>query len=116
MIWPKFANCLVTDDLESVCIDLRDEADETDAATPEQRVTIEFLLDRNVDSSDDAVNVADAVCHATCHWRDLELWKLAVEKCSRAAGVVTLDVEDIGIAINTFGFEAIKSRYASESV
>lgn len=116
VIWPNFANCVVASNLDDVCDELRDEADEFDKATPEQRATIEFLLARSVDSSEDAVTVADSVCNASCHWRDLELWKRAVEKCSRAAGVATLDADSIYTAIKAFGFEAVTSRYAFQCV
>ena len=110
VIWPKFTDCVVTHDLESACIELRDEVDNSDTASPEQRATIDYLLNRQAATYDDAVLIADAICHAACRWRDLDLWKRTVEKCSGAAGVVTLDVEDACIAIKTFGFDAVRPR------
>lgn len=106
----------MTRDLDGVCADLRAEADESDEATPEQRATIEFLLARTVDSCGDAVTVANAVCHATCRWHDLELWRRVVNKCSCAAGVATLGAVNICIAMKTFGFETVRSRYASKRI
>ncbi|KAF7789413.1 hypothetical protein EIP86_000357 [Pleurotus ostreatoroseus] len=85
-----------------------DEVDNSDTASPEQRATIDYLLNRQAATYDDAVLIADAICHAACRWRDLDLWKRTVEKCSGAAGVVTLDVEDACIAIKTFGFDAVR--------
>ncbi|KAF7789412.1 hypothetical protein EIP86_000356 [Pleurotus ostreatoroseus] len=107
VIWPKFADCIVSDNPEDVCSDLKDEATSTKSCTPEQHATIEFLLNRRVGQCGDAVNVAGAVCHAACCWGDLELWKRTVQRCSPAAGAMTLTAEDVRAAITTFGFDAV---------
>ncbi|KAF7789415.1 hypothetical protein EIP86_000359 [Pleurotus ostreatoroseus] len=106
VIWPTFAACLVTSDLDHACSKLKAEADRNGTATPEEYAITEFLLGRLTGTSKDASLVADAVCHAACRWQDPELWNRAVNKCSCIAGTMTLDVED---ACKVFGLDTIKS-------
>ncbi|KAF7789411.1 hypothetical protein EIP86_000355 [Pleurotus ostreatoroseus] len=108
VIWPKFADCIIYSDLEDVCVDLRKEVSKTRSCTPEQRVIIELLLNRRVSQPSDAANVADAVCHAACCWRDLGLWRRAIQLCSTAAGVAAFAAELVCSAIGVFGFDAVQ--------
>ena len=110
VIWPTFADCVVASDLGQVCFELKNEAETTDTRTPEQHAIIEFLLEQLTDNSDDAILVADAIYHAAYRWKDPELWNRAVNRCSRAAGIMALDVEGACTAIKAFGLDTIKSR------
>ena len=107
MIWPKYADCVVTGKVDSTCDDLLGTGP---VPSEEERLQVEFLLS-NTTSTGDTGRVALATSHAAVCWKDLSLWRQAIDVCSKALGAFTLDVKSIHAAVREFGFEAIKPRY-----
>lgn len=108
VIWPKYASYLITGDLDSACDELYDIHSEI--PTPDELAYVEFLIRQAKNDPQSAATVVDGACHVACQWRDAELWKRAIDVCSKTQGVTTLDVESLCTAIRTFGFDTVKSR------
>ncbi|KAJ3537272.1 hypothetical protein NM688_g6715 [Phlebia brevispora] len=110
VIWPKYANGIVTNDIDWECDNMNDEIDESDVATDELRTQVNYLLNRAATSWWDSSYLPEVICYAACQWDDIQLWNKAVDLCVEKKGLKTLDVPNIGLAIETFGFEKVKAR------
>lgn len=81
--------------------------------TPSQLALIDFVLEH---CARDPGRAANVVAQGACVRGDLELWTRTVERCAVHAGAVTLCAEFAREAVEGFGFDAVRPRYASASL
>lgn len=81
----------------------------TETPTAEQSAKIDFLLKRFRNDKEYGQPIVDAVCHAACKWRDLNLWNRALE--SPVHGVQTVSIQAMADAVRLFGLEKLKPRF-----
>lgn len=110
VIWPNYSNFTIQygeGNVDRACLTLSNVSHEVPSR--DDVALADFILGLAAKAP---AKAAQSTCHVACLWRDLALWKRAIDTCSPLGkGLVVLDKNEAAFnAISRLGFEDVKSR------